>query len=45
MLKVWSLSLSFWVEVVPYWNVNTKAVALKGGMIGVEVVPYWNVNL
>ena len=34
-----------YVEVAPYWNVNSKAYGIEGNPIKVEVAPYWNVNI
>ena len=35
----------YFVEVAPYWNVNTELKAADKDIISVEVAPYWNVNV
>ena len=33
-----------YVEVAPYWNVNSSAEIVDMRVAAVEVAPYWNVN-
>ena len=34
-----------YVEVAPYWNVNSSAEIVDMRVAAVEVAPYWNVNI
>ena len=34
-----------YVEVAPYWNVNSSAEIVDMRVAAVEVAPYWNVNV